>query len=315
MRRGISSARRTGRYLAGLAGLAIYAAGSLIRPDTARAEPPELVQQEVLYDRDGARVERLQFRRSDELLGITMHLFRFEAGRFATAIVDQRHKPDAIVEARAPAKGWRFLVNASYFLPSWEPTYLLSSGGTVYHRFREGGSAVLSCLDGHCRIDHASEFDPDRWTDMSVQSSPRLIGHGRATQGVRGADKVDRRTGTAVTAGGDVLFFVIGGSPWSGMSFEEIRRYFQARGDIVDLLMLDGGSSSQYRFDAPDVSIATRGARNVPFLIELTGEGTRPLPRPPAKPHSPARPRSPASQGAAPARADSPGGSTAKAGG
>lgn len=197
------------------------------------------------------------------------------AGTLLIARIDPERSTAHIVQGTdvPPADApWSVTINGSYFDRSGEPLYHLREGDRVLAPFRRGANAVFWCRDRRCAIQHSSDFAADRPYDVAVQAAPRLMGGGRPTKGVRGADVVDGRAGLAMTADGAVLVFATSPLAWGGLSFDGVRAYLTESFPVQSILMLDGGNSARLRIRIGERSFGNGSfSRDVPYSIRFIG--------------------------------------------
>jgi hypothetical protein len=195
-------------------------------------------------------------------------------GMLLIARIDPAHMKAEIVQGSSspPVDApWSVVINGSYFDRSGRPVYHLREGDRVFAPFRKGANAVFWCRDGECTIQHSSEFAPDQPYDIAVQAAPRLMGQGKPTRGVRGADAVDGRAGLAITEDGAVLVFATSPMKWGGLSFEHIREYLAENFPVRSILMLDGGNSARLRVRIGERTFDNGPfSRDVPYSIRFT---------------------------------------------
>jgi hypothetical protein len=182
--------------------------------------------------------------------------------------LDTAHPPSA---ARTP---WQVIINASYFDEYDLPIFMLRDRSRQYAQFRKGRGAVFSCRDKHCSIRHARDFDPRQDYDIVVQSTPRILASGKATEGVKNSGEIDSRAGLAITEDGTVLAFATEPQFWRGLSFDQVRDHLAVTHGVRDILMLDGGTSTQMKIIIGQNTYKSGMLyRDVPFRISLMGTG------------------------------------------
>jgi uncharacterized protein YigE (DUF2233 family) len=177
--------------------------------------------------------------------------------------------PPSNVEAFALKSGAAVTINGGFFDEKRRPLGILIIGGkTVRSPYKPtfDTSGVFWWNGKAAGITLGKEFSSSGIVE-ALSCSPRLIARGTFTEGVKGLDRIARRTGIAIDNQGRIYVFVT--EPLlEGLSFRELRAVLKAAiPGCTDALCLDGGGSTQMSIRAGGFEDKVAGLDPVPVAL------------------------------------------------
>lgn len=200
---------------------------------------------------------------------VTVHVLRFEPGRFTLAVVEaaQTGGPLANAHAFRTSAGAIAAVNGGYFDPQYKPLGLLVSGGKQLHRLRRVDHGIFQIADRKPALQHAQHFKPPKGLEFAVECGPRLVVDGKPLTFKPG---VNRRTVLAHDGVGRVLVLVSAGV----ISLTDLTAWLirpESAGGLgaVAALNLDGGSSTMFELAHAKAQAVVYSPIQVPVGLAL----------------------------------------------
>lgn len=197
--------------------------------------------------------------------GSDVHVLRLEPSKAELVVVHDEKLNDAAGFRKAANA--IAAVNGIYFDPQFKPLGLLVSGGVELSRLRRVDHGVFALAGGKPSLQHAKAYKAPAGLEFAVECGPRFV-VGGVVQQVR--ESFARRTVIGSDRDGNVLLAASVGV----LRLRDLAKAMVATPEAggiaaVDLLNLDGGSSTMFDMEIGRLQVRVRSPIRIPVGIAV----------------------------------------------
>lgn len=157
------------------------------------------------------------------------------------------------------------VLNANFFEPSGKPLGIVVADKTELNSFKNISWWSILCIkDQAAQIFHASVYQQGQ-CDNAIQAGPRLVVQGAAT---KLKENISKKSAVGLNAKGE-LFLIATENILPISLFAEVLRVKEAEGgfELIDVLNLDGGSSTQIYVNTTNFTLDIPNFVQVPIAL------------------------------------------------